>query len=112
MPSARIPSTASCVITSYSIHYTKLYDDGDVLTSRANTTASVRYAHLALFVQADTASVSNVSSNTRTIAWDADVEVTAGPSPEVLIDENGNLRITSYNVCYTKLLRCGRHQHP
>src|SRR5262249_294699 len=46
------------------------------------------YSQLALLVQADNISVSD-ADQTRKIQWDSDVEVSAGASPEVVIDENG-----------------------
>ena len=62
-------------------------DGSDPLTSLTG------YDHLALLVQADDKNLKNVdpASQARSIRWDADVEISAGPSPEVLIDQNGNV---------------------
>ena len=71
-----------CVITSYSIHYTKLYE----LQERCNMIKEQ------LFVVKD-----NIKSKASEIVIEA--------------KKSGKARITSYNVCYTKLLRqyYGKH---
>ena len=67
------------VITSYSIHYTKLYDIPSILIQLVFGKASIMFTHGQTVV------------------------------PERLISEGFKFkydnRITSYNVCYTKLLR-------
>jgi hypothetical protein len=64
-----------------------------VLRTVANVDADLDtpppYDRLALLVQADNVDATDVSKATREIRWDADVEITAGPSPEVLIDASG-----------------------
>ena len=79
-------SPSSCVITSYSIHYTKLYDDiaedGLIFHGR----------HV---VVGDDMEVAG--------RGDEDVRLGVGFVP---VDVGPKQRrITSYNVCYTKLLR-------
>ena len=66
------------VITSYSIHYTKLYENG---SCNSNVIASLHKSHTSpVFLKNMTRDLSLLLSSTRP-------------------------RITSYNVCYTKLLR-------
>ena len=71
----------ACVITSYSIHYTKLYEVGDTVAFR-NSNES--YTVIAL----------DVFDNNKLYALGEDGV------------KHTFIRITSYNVCYTKLLRC------
>ena len=70
--------TWSCVITSYSIHYTKLYD------GRASLVRGLVMAGACSSLMASGL---------------------AGQDPRALALLH---RITSYNVCYTKLLRFGK----
>ncbi len=61
--------------------------------ANSNTPLTVKpgYNQLALLVQADNVNANDVDGGSRKIQWDADVEISAGPSPEVLIDANGNV---------------------
>ena len=70
----------SFVITSYSIHYTKLYDSSSEQLSKG---ANVQASSLEEISSTMEEISSNISQNT----------------------SNAKDRITSYNVCYTKLLR-------
>ena len=75
---AEMNAISGTVITSYSIHYTKLYEDHTLLQDATGTMAMLEFEALGLDrVRADLAAQ--------------------------YVDHN--LRITSYNVCYTKLLR-------
>ena len=69
------PAPFICVITSYSIHYTKLYED----------------------VRAESG-----GGDMDPVGRGAEERQAGGPA-------HGRLRITSYNVCYTKLLRVLLH---
>ena len=89
------------VITSYSIHYTKLYDDNISLTGLLGT----NYRRTSYYTDfsstngglavADIYALSNTSSP-------IDLPVQNFVDMAVL---GFFARITSYNVCYTKLLR-------
>ena len=79
------PST-SIVITSYSIHYTKLYDDRELAAGFLLTERIIRERRQLVDIAACHASVE--PQNT--------LDVFLAPGVD---------RITSYNVCYTKLLR-------
>ena len=72
---------ANLVITSYSIHYTKLYDAGMVYEMLPSMFASFQVARSCRMPDASEMFI--VNSTTDGIVY----------------------RITSYNVCYTKLLR-------
>ena len=91
-----------CVITSYSIHYTKLYDhvrvalnpDGsfrNYVSTRKSMSPAARAAIEPLYKQL------------------RDAEDAGGmeASEKILGEFLASHRITSYNVCYTKLLRDG-----
>ena len=73
------------VITSYSIHYTKLYDDSkpEELDTVDRQLMQLRIEKEALKLEKDRASKDRLEQ----------LEIEIGT------------RITSYNVCYTKLLR-------
>ena len=76
------------VITSYSIHYTKLYE------------IRIRSLFRAM--------ASNVFDSRKNPSWDENLIpriILNGSSEKVMSGFIGVLRITSYNVCYTKLLR-------
>ena len=74
------------VITSYSIHYTKLYD------TRVADTATPQSA--AVMPMYDSQVFSRISGSSGKVVW------------TVIGSSSSNFhRITSYNVCYTKLLR-------
>ena len=134
----------SCVITSYSIHYTKLYDaqDCEILIVAYGTTARIvknvikqgekngikiglirpitlwpfpsetiaKYAG-----QSSVKSVFSVELSTGQMIDDVKIAVN-GAKPVYFFGRTGGVvplpeeiyenRITSYNVCYTKLLRC------
>ena len=81
---------SASVITSYSIHYTKLYDDGRQI-NRMNKYVSPEY-------------INAYSSNTGE-KRSREKHTYSGKSILKLIGKNLGSRITSYNVCYTKLLR-------
>ena len=78
------------VITSYSIHYTKLYESiKNAVISRVKILASLDIAE-------------------RRIPQDGRIKLRLGKKKSVDFRVS---RITSYNVCYTKLLRgCPHHQ--
>ena len=80
-PSTRLEN----VITSYSIHYTKLYDSGCELIS---------VAPLLVYFRMRRKTDSNLERSIAQHLHDVTVEI--------------KHRITSYNVCYTKLLRSPR----
>ena len=74
----------TAVITSYSIHYTKLYDvQGNPALARAKVT-----------LDTNPTSIPSFRSFTYLVTKEGDKSVI-----------NLRCRITSYNVCYTKLLR-------
>ena len=79
------------VITSYSIHYTKLYDYGQIRED--------------LFL------IDSASGVIKKLAFDGIEEITSyawspvGNWLAIVGRETEENRITSYNVCYTKLLR-------
>ena len=74
---------ARVVITSYSIHYTKLYD------------ANPDYTSL------------NLGAAVQLLCYELRLAAHAGRPAEVSRTVPFASRITSYNVCYTKLLRAG-----
>ena len=76
------------VITSYSIHYTKLYDADDIRTGKNIMKAPVRVTITGAAGQIGYQLAFRIASGQM-----------LGPDQPVI------LRITSYNVCYTKLLR-------
>ena len=88
------------VITSYSIHYTKLYETDDELNAKLaalaarNNKEQIRDNLLQVpFTQQYNLSVTGGTDN-----------ITSKLS--VMFENDKNyFRITSYNVCYTKLLR-------
>ena len=78
--SLRVRCARCCVITSYSIHYTKLYDTRN--TMAVNRGMQDR--------EVERTPKSRLSSDRRL---------------QLACVKSESLRITSYNVCYTKLLR-------
>ena len=49
-------------------------------------------ANLALYAQADDVNVDSThSTENRSVLWDANVTITAGPTPELIVDQNGNI---------------------
>ena len=85
------------VITSYSIHYTKLYDDQHVAVGKLEAGHALFRHDQQILVHPDE------------IPALADLEG-ADLVIGVLDHADAEARITSYNVCYTKLLRrrrCG-----
>ena len=95
---------AERVITSYSIHYTKLYDIHLTLLPYIPTAGELK-----------TKPTQHSVKELRSIGLMPDVLVcrTDRPIPERERDKLAlfcNVRITSYNVCYTKLLRISRRR--
>ena len=83
------------VITSYSIHYTKLYETNKILEGHwIYIIVEVKYMRSSFYRQRHENQNRNCQHN----------------QPRPISDEIRN-RITSYNVCYTKLLRRNSHQH-
>ena len=121
------------VITSYSIHYTKLYDLNNDFTIASNsssipflldrtntelTTATLSGTQIEVYGTIsweDIKGKPHPASNVKVEIYDDDF-ITAERLSTVYTDINGAFsvvlnndnsdRITSYNVCYTKLLRC------
>ena len=87
----------NAVITSYSIHYTKLYD---AVAPNATSSDIVQPGHIFPLMAQDGGVLTR---NGHTEAG-CDLGRLAGLEPAAVIVEILN-RITSYNVCYTKLLR-------
>ena len=89
-----------CVITSYSIHYTKLYDGkDDVAVKRIINIPKRGIGATSIAKVQEYADARNISFYDA--CKEADQIMTLGKSAEKLKP----FRITSYNVCYTKLLR-------
>ena len=65
--------------------------DGDAANGQPVPPGSPAYNSLALLVQASDINAKDVSSSSRRIEWDADVEVAAGASPEVVIAADGTV---------------------
>ena len=85
---------AACVITSYSIHYTKLYDSGKLATRQA----IAFLGNPKRFIQSRQPNGHRHGATLLQQSYrHCRVETTKSQS--------GLSRITSYNVCYTKLLR-------
>ena len=78
------------VITSYSIHYTKLYEAFDI-----DAKVVTRKNNYVVYVKEGSQIVDMLSIMEAHIA--------------LMNLENVRIRITSYNVCYTKLLRVQYH---
>ena len=106
------------VITSYSIHYTKLYEDSEgslVLTVQANgdcVTVVIEAGDYSLSIHHDGSNEDSLPIFL--IPSQEELEQARGIEDLVIrptIMEPGQIqqylldRITSYNVCYTKLLR-------
>ena len=86
------------VITSYSIHYTKLYDGRPVIGNKAASGTAIIEECGAEHLRSGAWIAYTSADSVMQIAAHMDV---------VPLDELYRGRITSYNVCYTKLLRCG-----
>ena len=105
------------VITSYSIHYTKLYDqETDTLTGLTHATGISLTANERWNMGANTdiGTLTDAQTGAQTKRKAGGVRVGYGlgslqlsSGVEYRLDETELLdtRITSYNVCYTKLLR-------
>ena len=91
-----LPSSLDNVITSYSIHYTKLYENPEtqIVLTGMQIPPNMGPEYTAEF---------------RNIFPELMVISPSEHSPHVFVVDSVFLRITSYNVCYTKLLR---HQSP
>ena len=97
-----------CVITSYSIHYTKLYEDVINLLNKVAQEKNATPAQIALaWILAQKPWTVPIPGTTKlhrlkeNIGADS-IELIATDLKDI---ENATSRITSYNVCYTKLLR-------
>ena len=123
------------VITSYSIHYTKLYDKGwlDAAGETHERVYDVAWsggrepgADGALPPVGNTVDLANANwtntigaSELGTVWVDPDFDpnesafyyarVIEIPTPRWIVYDAFRFRITSYNVCYTKLLRAVQH---
>ena len=84
------------VITSYSIHYTKLYDAEDLLTGLDDT----HFADRIKLGQVNWIGKSTGAEVDFSIKDTSEKLTVYTTRPDTLYG-----RITSYNVCYTKLLR-------
>ena len=124
------------VITSYSIHYTKLYDDSlratPVIADRALTNKAIEFAWDSVVTEIleDGKGVTGVRIRNLITGEESElacggVFIAIGHQPntglfmgQLEMDDEGHIltrngtetnipgvRITSYNVCYTKLLR-------
>ena len=118
----------SCVITSYSIHYTKLYDHiqnlseqnqfeievvGNVLPFKVNNYVIERLIDwkniptdpmfVLTFPQKDMLKPEHFEKMSNALKNGSDKKEIAQVANEIRLQLNP--RITSYNVCYTKLLR-------
>ena len=117
----------AAVITSYSIHYTKLYDYESHPLVRRALRANLLGWHVELFNSGSLEQVTEIARGGVTGGQPFDLLVVGlsrdeceepvlqelhaslravFPGPILLLV--GATRITSYNVCYTKLLRIGR----
>ena len=91
------------VITSYSIHYTKLYEDR--IRKRGIEHLAIDEAHcVAEWGDSFRPAYLELGELVRALNPPAVTAFTATASPPVL-GRVAEIRITSYNVCYTKLLR-------
>ena len=110
----RFTAAAACVITSYSIHYTKLYDSG-------------RSKNVIVLPNGENVYPEVIEHKINTHGWvveslvlenNGQIEAWIYPDYEYVDEQTAGanradrrafiaqlLRITSYNVCYTKLLR-------
>ena len=87
------------VITSYSIHYTKLYDDED-LTDKKRTAAEVAVPVLYDFEPQTGKAIATRVAEIFDYVHNEARRTLSDAALQAELD-----RITSYNVCYTKLLR-------
>ena len=89
------------VITSYSIHYTKLYEETEGGMARAKGIKEVAYIDVGHGGAAQ--SRGTLGAGVQPMTW-----FDCAGGGQVVVEKGiayiGN-RITSYNVCYTKLLR-------
>ena len=101
--SRRIFRTRWHVITSYSIHYTKLYDGPVVVKAQVPTGKRGKSGGVKLAATPEEAKAC--------AAVIIGMEIGGHKVEKVLVEEQMPIerelyaRITSYNVCYTKLLR-------
>ena len=100
------------VITSYSIHYTKLYElERDALArSFTRIDQSIAMAAIWTAYHLKVKAIASLTQTGSTALWmsrlNSGVPIYA-LTPEKAARNQMTLRITSYNVCYTKLLRIG-----
>ena len=89
------------VITSYSIHYTKLYDQGfgRAILSQPPVFLSDKE------VEAIKASVPKAKSDAIKLSFNRDLYDSIVANEKEGASTEQAIRTTSYNVCYTKLLR-------
>ena len=88
------------VITSYSIHYTKLYDIYGTSFEKevANRITSYNVCYTKLLRSGTSTATLKIPDTGQTRCYDSE-------GMEINCRGTGQDRITSYNVCYTKLLR-------
>ena len=93
------------VITSYSIHYTKLYESAGAPIPMAGVPYHAAEGYLARLVRAGVSvAIAEQIGDPAASKGPVERRVVRVVTPGTLSDE-ALLRITSYNVCYTKLLR-------
>ena len=99
--------TNRIVITSYSIHYTKLYEMDPIDVERAvrptTILITVMHANNEVGTVQPIAEISRIAKK-HGIVMHTDAAQSAGKIPT----DVEQFRITSYNVCYTKLLLMNR----
>ena len=93
------------VITSYSIHYTKLYERNEIL-ERLRQLAAEPFDDRLAHADERSSLVAIEARRANLLLENRRVGLGVVSGAAVAVEERlGDLRITSYNVCYTKLLR-------